>query len=91
VDWLDLRQDKDQWRALVNKVMNLRVQYNVEKSLNIRFSRRGQIHEDSFQLKIQIDSPLDIPYSGTSQFGQSQWQINNMNLARGLSHKLLFE
>jgi hypothetical protein len=24
-DWIDLAQDKDQWRALVNTVMNLRV------------------------------------------------------------------
>jgi hypothetical protein len=25
VDWIHLTQDKDQWRALVNTVMNLRV------------------------------------------------------------------
>jgi hypothetical protein len=25
VDWIDLAQDKDQWRVLVNTVMNLRV------------------------------------------------------------------
>jgi hypothetical protein len=24
-DWIDLAQDKDQWRALVNMVMNLQV------------------------------------------------------------------
>jgi hypothetical protein len=25
VDWIDMSQDMDQWRALVNTVMNLRV------------------------------------------------------------------
>jgi hypothetical protein len=25
MDWIDLAQDKEQWRALVNTVMNLRV------------------------------------------------------------------
>jgi hypothetical protein len=24
-DWIDLAQDRDQWRALVNTIMNLRV------------------------------------------------------------------
>jgi hypothetical protein len=25
VDWIDIAQDRDQWRALVNTVLNLRV------------------------------------------------------------------
>jgi hypothetical protein len=28
MDWIDLAQDMDQWRALVNMVMNLRAPYN---------------------------------------------------------------
>jgi hypothetical protein len=25
MDWIDLAQDRDQWRAVVNTIMNLRV------------------------------------------------------------------
>jgi hypothetical protein len=48
-DWIDLAQDRDQWRALVRVVMNLQVPKNVGKLLSGctigSFSRRAQLHE----------------------------------------------
>jgi hypothetical protein len=46
--WIDLDEDRDQWRALLKTVINLRVQKSVGKFLSsCRFgfsSRRAQLH-----------------------------------------------
>jgi hypothetical protein len=47
--WIDLAQDMNQWRALVNTIMNLRVPYNDLNFLSScafgGFSKRAQLHE----------------------------------------------
>jgi hypothetical protein len=48
MDWIDLAQNRDQWRALLSMVMNLWVPQNAGKFLSsctiVSFSRRAQLH-----------------------------------------------
>jgi hypothetical protein len=52
MDWIDVAQDSDQWRALVNTVTNFRVAQNGGKFLSncttVGFSRKTQLHEVSY-------------------------------------------
>jgi hypothetical protein len=41
MDWIDLAQDRDQWRALVSTVMNLPVPLNVGKFLSSCLLKKG--------------------------------------------------
>jgi hypothetical protein len=63
MDLIDLVHDRDQWRALVNTTMNLRVPKNARKFLSTctigGFSRRAQLHEVS-QLVSEL---LDLRHS----------------------------
>jgi hypothetical protein len=57
MDWIDLAQVRDWWRALVTTVMNLRVPKNFGKFFSNcttgGFSRRAQLHEVSYILILQ--------------------------------------
>jgi hypothetical protein len=44
VDWIHLSQDMDQWRTLVNTLMNLRVTQNAGNFLTVSFSIRTALH-----------------------------------------------
>jgi hypothetical protein len=34
IDWIDLAQDRERWRAVVNAVMNLGIPYNTRNFLS---------------------------------------------------------
>jgi hypothetical protein len=49
MDWIDLARNRDEWRALVNMVMNFQVPQNAGKFMSScitgGFPRRAQLHK----------------------------------------------
>ena len=54
MDWIDLAQDKNMWRALVDEVMNLRVQQTRGIS---RLDERVKVRSAS-RTFLRLDQPL---------------------------------
>jgi hypothetical protein len=65
MDWIDLAQNRDQWRTPVNTVMNLRVTQNVGKFVSScttgGFSRRAHLHGVSLLITLEGKRPLGSP------------------------------
>jgi hypothetical protein len=69
MDWIELAQVRDRWRALVNAVMKLRAPYNAGNILTglepVSFSRRILLHVEpalEFVDIVQISSKSDKNY-----------------------------
>jgi hypothetical protein len=73
VDWIHLARDRDQWRALVNTVMKLKVNL-LTRGVTISFSRRTLLYEVSYSVRqspetvhvlvrVQVSKPAMLFYN----------------------------
>jgi hypothetical protein len=74
MNWIYLAEDRDQWRALVNTVMNLRVPYNTVMNLRVpynvgKFLSSCTIGGFSERVQFQSQGILSISTSQTLSLG----------------------
>jgi hypothetical protein len=74
IDWIDLAQDSDQWRTLVNTVINLRVQNMLE---NISVAERLVAYQDGL-------SPMELGVSYSTNIGD---KFSSTVLLKSMSSK----
>jgi hypothetical protein len=65
MDWIDLAQNREEWKVFVNTVMNLLIPQNAGKFLSIcttgGLSRRAQIHAVTYLILVVWWKQIDVP------------------------------
>jgi hypothetical protein len=64
MDWIDLAQDRDQWRGFLNTVMNLRVSYNLGK-----FFTQMAASEEAFSSMELVSSLIASDFLNNTLYG----------------------
>jgi hypothetical protein len=83
MDWIYLAQDMDQWRALVNTVMNLQVPWNAGNFLSGctigSLSRRAQLHEWVMS-DVRHDGLISCVVHNRQSFQHNSWLLQDRAL-----------
>lgn len=88
VDWTDLSQDMDKWRAFVKKIINLQVPCNVKNFwtswLTISLSRRTLLHAVIVVTIGLVTLNLSLLLSGPNQRLATQFTLYQQHMSKEL-------